>query len=169
MKNILNKWGILALTGATMLGTVSCSDDFLEEKKLYGKYSDQTVYANYETAKNRVDNLYYMLYPGQKEGYGSQSALVSTGTDDTWAKCTEEYGGLTDWENSLKIQTFSNVEDHFYIENKETSPYGHVRDINTTIEGLEAYGKGTLSETEYNHLMGQCYFLRAWRYWLMVR
>ena len=49
MKNILNKWGILALTGATMLGTVSCSDDFLEEKKLYGKYSDQTVYANYET------------------------------------------------------------------------------------------------------------------------
>ena len=66
MKNILNKWGILALTGATMLGTVSCSDDFLEEKKLYGKYSDQTVYANYETAKNRVDNLYYMLYPGQK-------------------------------------------------------------------------------------------------------
>lgn len=169
MKNRIYKWGAIALTGVTLLGTTSCSDDFMEEKKLYGKYSDQTVYANYETAKNRIDNLYFMLYPGQKEGYGSQKALVSTGTDDVWAQCTEEYGGLTDWENSLKVQTFSNVEDHFYVENKETSPYGHVRDINTTIEGLEKYGKGTLSEKEYNYLMGQCHFLRAWRYWLMVR
>ena len=49
-----------------------CSDEFLEEKKLYGKYSEATVYNNYETAQNRIDNFYYQLLPGQNEGDGSQ-------------------------------------------------------------------------------------------------
>lgn len=169
MKKKLNKWGCLTLTAAAVLCNTGCSDEFLQEKKLYGKYSEATVYANYETATNRIDNIYYKLYPGQKEGDGKYSSLVSTGTEDAWAKTTEEYGGLSDWENSQKIQTYSNVEDHFYVENKEISPYGHVREINEVIENVQKYGKDELTEDQYNAILGQAYFMRAWRYWLMVR
>ena len=169
MKNNISKWGALALMGATVVCNTGCSDKFLEEKKLYGKYSEATVYTDYEMATARIDNIYYMVFPGQKEGNGMYASLVSTGTDDTWAKTTEEYGGLSDWENSNKELTYSNVEDHFYVENKETSPYGHVREINEVIENLDKYGKGVLEEKHYNAIMGQALFLRAWRYWLMVR
>lgn len=169
IKKNINKWGALALMGATVVCNTGCSDDFLEEKKLYGKYSEATVYANYDMATARIDNIYYMVFPGQKEGNGMYANLVSDGSDDTWAKTTEEYGGLTDWENSLKTQTYSNVEDHFYVENKETSPYGHVREINEVIENVQKYGKGKLTDEQFNAILGQAYFLRAWRYWLMVR
>lgn len=173
MDNIMGnnhmKIGFMALIGAGMLLAAGCSDQFLQDKRLYGKYSEATVYTNYETAVNRIDNLYYKLYPGQKEGNGTQVALVSTGIDDVWAKTTEEYGGLTDWENSTVVMENSGIEDHFYIENKEISPYGHVREINEFIENIQKYGNGVLDDKDYNHLLGQAYFLRAWRYWLMVR
>ncbi len=169
MKRNIGKIGALALIGTTLLCNIGCSDDFLEEKKLYGTYSEATVYTNYETATNRIDNIYYMLFPGQKEGNGRYANLVSTGMDDIWVKTTEEYGGLTDWENSTKVLTYSNVEDHFYVENKEISPYGHVREINEVIENVQKYGKGVLEDDQLNAILGQAYFLRAWRYWLMVR
>lgn len=169
MKKNINKWGKLSLISALILCNAGCSDEFLREKKLWGKFSEATVYTNYETATNRIDNIYYMLYPGQKEGNGAYSNLISTGSDDTWAKTTEEYGGLTDWENTTKVQTYSNVEDHFYVENKEISPYGHVREINEVIENVQKYGKGVLEDDQFNAILGQAYFLRAWRYYLMVR
>ena len=125
MKNLLNKWTTFVLAGTSITCLIGCNDDFLEEKKLWGKYSEATVYTNYETATNRIDNIYYMLYPGQNEGNGSQASLISTGTEDVWAKTTEEYGGLSNWENSTLIKTYNDVEDHFYVENKEISPYGH--------------------------------------------
>ena len=169
MKNILNKWTTFVFAGASITCLIGCNDDFLEEKKLWGKYSEATVYTNYETATNRIDNIYYMLYPGQGEGLGSQASLISTGTEDVWAKTTEEYGGLSNWENSTLIKTYNDVEDHFYIENKETSPYGHVREINEVIENVQKYSKGHLTDEQINNILGQAYFLRAWRYYLMVR
>ena len=169
MKNLLNKWTTFVLAGTSITCLIGCNDDFLEEKKLWGKYSEATVYTNYETATNRIDNIYYMLYPGQNEGNGSQASLISTGTEDVWAKTTEEYGGLSNWENSTLIKTYNDVEDHFYVENKEISPYGHVREINEVIENVQKYSKGHLTDEQINNILGQAYFLRAWRYYLMVK
>lgn len=165
---------IWAATFAAVSLATSCSDDFLEEKKLWGKDSEQTVYTQYETAKNRIDNIYYMLYPGQNEGNGSYTPLVSTGVDDVFAKTTEEYGGLSDLENSTLILSYDyngseKTFDHFYVENKEISPYGHVREVNEVIENVQKYSKDVLTDAQYNAILGQAYFLRAWRYWLMVR
>ena len=45
-----------------------CSDEFLEEKKLYGKYSEATVYNNYETAQligAQTRDLMQMNYTNQ--------------------------------------------------------------------------------------------------------
>ncbi|NDV64063.1 RagB/SusD family nutrient uptake outer membrane protein [Bacteroides sp. 224] len=167
-KNII-KWGMLALMSATAACNIGCSDDFLEEKKLYGKDNEVSVYSNYITAVGRIDNLYYMVLPGQKEGNGRYANMISTGTEDDWAKTTEEYGGVSKWEDSSKSLTYSDTEDHFYVENKEISPYGQVREINEFIENLQKYGKDNLEEWQYNGLLGQAHFLRAWRYYLMVK
>ena len=90
--NISSKY-IVGFFGVMLLMS-SCSDDFLQDKKLYGKYNYYTVYNNYETARNRVDNLYYQMLPGKKEGQGTGMSIVSTGTNDEFAIATDEYGGL---------------------------------------------------------------------------
>lgn len=156
-------------TAAILTLASSCSDSFLEEKKLYGKYSYATVYSDYETAKNRVDNLYYQMLPGKKEGEGQGCDLVSTGLDDEFGKSTEEYGGISKWEDNLSVMDYMDLNgffDHLYVVNKEISPYGFIRNINDCIEGLN---DGTLDEDKKKELLGQAYFMRAWRYYLMVK
>ena len=170
MNKYIIKAGKLALV-VTVVGLAACSDKFLEEKKLYGKYSDATVYNNYETAQNRIDNFYYQLLPGQKEGDGMYADIVSTGSNDDDACSTEEYAGVSAWEDNTNILDYqilnSKKWDHLYVEFKENSPYGQIRNINDAIDGLQNHS--TLSDNEKNELLGQAYFFRAWRYFTMVR
>ena len=170
MNKFIIKAGKLALA-VTVVGLAACSDKFLEEKKLYGKYSDATVYNNYETAQNRIDNFYYQLLPGQKEGDGMYADIVSTGSNDDDACSTEEYAGVSAWEDNTNILDYqilnSKKWDHLYVEFKENSPYGQIRNINDAIDGLQNHS--TLSDNEKNELLGQAYFFRAWRYFTMVR
>jgi len=170
MNKYIIKAGKLALA-VTVVGLAACSDKFLEEKKLYGKYSDATVYNNYETAQNRIDNFYYQLLPGQKEGDGMYADIVSTGSNDDDACSTEEYAGVSAWEDNTNILDYqilnSKKWDHLYVEFKENSPYGQIRNINDAIDGLQNHS--TLSDNEKNELLGQAYFFRAWRYFTMVR
>ena len=148
-----------------------CSDEFLEEKKLYGKYSEATVYNNYETAQNRIDNLYFQLLPGQNEGDGIYQPIISTGGADDDNCSTEEYSGVSAWEDNTSLLDYMVLNDkkwdHIYVEFKENSPYGQIRNINDAIYGLENHS--TLKENERNELLGQAYFMRAWRYYTMVR
>ena len=170
MNKYIIKAGKLALA-VTVVGLAACSDKFLEEKKLYGKYSDATVYNNYETAQNRIDNFYYQLLPGQKEGDGMYADIVSTGSNDDDACSTEEYAGVSAWEDNTTILDYQILNekkwDHLYVEFKENSPYGQIRNINDAIDGLQNHS--TLSDNEKNELLGQAYFFRAWRYFTMVR
>ena len=170
MNKYIIKAGKLALV-VTVVGLAACSDKFLEEKKLYGKYSDATVYNNYETAQNRIDNFYYQLLPGQKEGDGMYADIVSTGSNDDDACSTEEYAGVSAWEDNTNILDYQILNekkwDHLYVEFKENSPYGQIRNINDAIDGLQNHS--TLSDNEKNELLGQAYFFRAWRYFTMVR
>ena len=39
------------------MGTTSCSDDFLKEKKNYGNFNQTTAYSDYNGAQERVNNL----------------------------------------------------------------------------------------------------------------
>ncbi|MBP5679906.1 MAG: RagB/SusD family nutrient uptake outer membrane protein [Bacteroidales bacterium] len=169
--NISSKY-IVGFFGVMLLMS-SCSDDFLQDKKLYGKYNYYTVYNNYETARNRVDNLYYQMLPGKKEGQGTGMSIVSTGTNDEFAIATDEYGGLATLLNPTIELDYNEINnggkftfDHFYVENKEISPWGYIRNINDCIEGLK---EGELPEAQKNELLGQAYFMRAWRYFTMVK
>ena len=56
MKKI-NKYGSIALLTITVAVFTSCSDQFLEDKKLYGSFNGTTIYENYESADNRIAYL----------------------------------------------------------------------------------------------------------------
>lgn len=60
--------------------------------------------------------------------------------------------------------------DFMWIEQKtdEGGIYGVIREINDVIEKLDQY-KGNFTPEEYNLLMGQCLFWRAYSYWFFVR
>ena len=93
MKKI-NKYGSIALLTITAAIFTGCSDQFLEDKKLYGSFNGTTIYENYESADNRIAYLYYIMLPSATGGSdltGSMGDMPSTGTSDQYSKCTEGY------------------------------------------------------------------------------
>ena len=56
MMKKINKYGSIALLTITVAVFTSCSDQFLEDKKLYGSFNGTTIYENYESADNLLTN-----------------------------------------------------------------------------------------------------------------
>ena len=167
MKEKRNIYCLKALAVAAAICFTGCSDDFLKDKKVYGSYDSSVVYENYETARSRVDYLYQCLLPSATGGSNALTDVVSAGVDDDFSKCTEEYGGYSVFNNPSEILTIQTVPDYFYVINGETSPWGRIRECNDVIEGVT--GSETLSKEEKEQLLGQAYFFRAWRYYLLVK
>lgn len=164
MRNIY-KFGLIALTAATVTCVAGCSDEFLQEKKPYGSYGSSTIYEDYEGAKGRVDFLYYALMPKPTDGISADNP--STGVSDDYSKSTEEYAGFSCYVDPNTILDYQTVPDYIYKENKNVSPYGRIRECNDVIEGVSA-SEG-LTEVQKRELLGQAYFFRAWRYYLLVK
>ncbi|WP_291594195.1 RagB/SusD family nutrient uptake outer membrane protein [Bacteroides sp.] len=167
MKEKINILSLKALTVAAVICFTGCSDDFLKDKKVYGSFDGSVVYEYYETAKSRIDYLYRCLLPNATGGSNALSDIVSAGINDDFSKCTEEYGEYSLFNNPSEILTIQSVPDYFYVINGETSPWGRIRECNDVIEGVT--GSETLTQTEKEELLGQAYFFRAWRYYLLVK
>lgn len=152
--------------GATCL--TGCSDEFLKEKKVYGQFGADAIYESYEATQNRIDFLYQCLLPSATGGSGNMD-ITSAGGDDDFSKCTEEYGGFSIYNDPSNILAYDNdkLVDFFYVKNDVDSPWGRIRECNDVIEGVSA--SKTLTETQKQQLLGQAYFLRAWRYYLLVK
>lgn len=167
MKEKINILSLKALAMAAIISFTGCSDDFLKDKKVYGSFDGSVVYEYYETAKSRVDYLYRCLLPNATGGSNALSDIVSAGINDDFSKCTEEYGEYSVFNNPSEILTIQSVPDYFYVINGETSPWGRIRECNDIIEGVT--GSATLTQAEKEELLGQAYFFRAWRYYLLVK
>ena len=148
MKKI-NKYGSIALLTITVAVFTGCSDQFLEDKKLYGSFNGTTIYENYESA----------------DMTGSMGDMPSTGTSDQYSKCTEEYGGISGLMNPNSPLDYETVTDYFNLDNNY-SPWVRIRECNDMIEGV--IGSESLTEHQKQLLLGQAFFFRAWRYYLMV-
>lgn len=167
MKKI-NKYGSIALLTITAAIFTGCSDQFLEDKKLYGSFNGTTIYENYESADNRIAYLYYIMLPSATGGSdltGSMGDMPSTGTSDQYSKCTEEYGGISGLMNPNSPLDYETVTDYFNLDNNY-SPWVRIRECNDMIEGV--IGSESLTERQKQLLLGQAFFFRAWRYYLMV-
>ena len=161
----------LAVTTIAM-GTTSCSDDFLKEKKNYGNFNQTTAYSDYNGAQERVNNLYYWILPtsdgGDGNGTNHPNDWTPVGLPDKWSKSTEEYGGFSIFVNPEEEITynFSGANfDFFYVANDVYSPWGHIRNCNDVIENVE---KSDLTQEQKNELLGQAYFFRAYMYYHLV-
>lgn len=167
MKKVNLYTSLLAVAlGATSLS--SCSDEFLKEKKVYGQFGAEAIYESYEATQNRIDFLYQSLLPSATGGSGNMD-ITSAGGDDDFSKCTEEYGGFSIYNDPSNILAYDNDKfvDFFYVKNDVDSPWGRIRECNDVIEGVT--GSKTLTEVQKQQLLGQAYFLRAWRYYLLVK
>ena len=166
MKNLNIKligFALLAFAGLT-----SCSDEFLQEKINYDQ-ADPAIYNNYVGCLGRLSDVYALCLPNP--GGGPNWQYPSTGGQDDLSKCTEEYAGFGVFVNPLEeLNTVScTKEQPDYFQgadalNVRNNVWGLIRNINDAIIGIEG---GTLSREEKDELVGQLYFLRAWRYFLL--
>lgn len=148
----------------------ACSDSFLEDKKNYGNTTSE-IYDYYSGANNRISDLYQACNPNIQAVRGWQ--FPSMGDMDEQSQMTEEYSGFSLFVDPQKdVNTISGTaECPEYFQGTSaysltSSPWGIIRNINDCIEGIEA---GSLSQDEKDELLGQAYFLRAWRYYYFVR
>ena len=165
------KTNIIKLFGfgiAASLALTACSDEFLQDKQNYD-YTGPEIYNDYEGALQRVNDIYERCLPTVNADMSYR--YTSSGSNDEAGKSTEEYSGFSKFvdgtQNPLTIAT-NNAPDLFFgsANNIRENTYGHIRNINETIAGIEG---GTLSDDEKNELLGQCYFFRAWRYYNLVK
>ena len=164
-------FGLLALSCL-----VSCSDDFLWEKKNYDNVSADAY--NYISGCNgRVNDVYSWCLPTASD---LTWKYPSMGNNDLAGAATEEYAGFPKngdtWATSFvnpEVELSSNstnnaVPDFFLASNNniQEAVYGRIRNINDVIAGIKG---STISEDEKNVFLGQCYFFRAWCYYNLVK
>ena len=148
----------------------SCSDDFLTEKKNYGNFDSSNTYGSVAAATERLNSIYFWLLPtngGDGNGTNKPNDWTSIGLADKWSKSTEEYGGFSMWVNPEEELTYDNVYDYFFVANDTYSPWGHIRNCNDIIEGIQ--GSEGISEEDKKPLLGQALFFRAYTYFNMVK
>ena len=147
---------------------VSCSDDFLWEKKNYDNVS-AGAYNYISSCNGRVNDVYSWCLPTASD---LTWKYPSMGNADIAGKSTEEYSGFSsfvDPEIELSSNSTNNAVPDFFLasnNNIQEAVYGRIRNINDVIAGIKG---STISEDEKNVFLGQCYFFRAWCYYNLVK
>lgn len=173
MKKYTNSKILLGAAVTFAFSLSSCSDDFLTEKKNYDNTSTE-IYDYYSGASGRLNDLYYWCQPNIQGASGARLwQFPSMGLQDDHSQSTEEYSGFGCFVNpqsTMNTVTGTTQPPEYF---QGTSPYalnanawGRIRNINDVIEGIT---NGALSDDEKEELLGQCYFLRAWCYYYLVR
>lgn len=155
---------------ATFFTIVGCSDDFLQEKKLYNQFTDESIFQSEIQTNRYLAFIYYSCY----NGYSSPAKALFGSWSDDKTKMTEEIGGtIGDLINSTKTLGTSDDASRYYggrvTESISNNPYTRIRDCNTIVENMAKYGNGKLSDAFIKGVRGQAYFLRALQYFDLMR
>lgn len=153
--------------------TTSCSDEFLSEKKNYDNTSTE-IYDYYSGANGRLNDLYYWCNPNIQGASGARLwQFPSMGLQDDHSQSTEEYSGFGCFVNPqspMNTVTGTTQPPEYFqgtsAYSLSNNAWGRIRNINDVIQGVK---NGALSDSEKNEILGQCYFLRAWCYYYLVR
>ncbi|MEL1239992.1 RagB/SusD family nutrient uptake outer membrane protein [Flavobacterium flavipallidum] len=166
MKTKINRYITLALL--LVLG-VSCSDDFLQDKKNYGQIDD-SFYESQEQTDWYINRLYYNFF----YGYTNPGLTLVGGFTNT-SSLTEELPGITNLINpSIVYTTAEDVSSVTGYYGKalggsvKNEPYDRIRDINSLLENIDVKGS-SLSEDYRKTAKGQAYYLRAIQYFDLMR
>ena len=162
MKKIFNI-GALCLTMAAATMMISCSDQFIEDKKNYSNASSE-VYDYYSGANGRLNECYRITLPNIQASGSQIWQYNSLGMSDNHSTATEEYRGFSsfvDPQVTLNTVTGTSSAPGYF-----GSSWARIREINETIAGIQ---NGSLTDDEKDQLLGQAIFLRAWCYYLLFR
>jgi hypothetical protein len=160
MKNKYIKNGIVALV--VLFGSVSCSDDFLDEKPLSFLSPENT----FKDAAGLQTALDASLRGVMSQWNGDTRELMfnSNMSDASVVSATDKPDAFVDLR-TYATPTNSRNNDagrtrSFYADN-----YNHIKKANTVIDYIDIpdWTGGTENE-ERNHLLGSAYFLRAFFY-----
>ncbi|POY39480.1 RagB/SusD family nutrient uptake outer membrane protein [Flavobacterium alvei] len=164
MKTKIFKYLTLALL--VVLG-VSCSDEFLQEKKNYAQIDD-SFYQSPSAVDWYIAKLSYNFF----FGYTSPSATVVGLFTTDYSKLTEETGGIQPLIDPAINYTESANGSTYYgttLNDKVTNvPYTRIRDINSFLENIDVKG-ASLDKTYRDQAKGQMYYLRAIQYFDLMR
>jgi hypothetical protein len=164
------KYNIFSIgLATTAMLFASCSDQFLEDKKNYDNVTPD-VYNYYEGANLRLADAYSFVLPSSNSS--ANYRYPCTGLNDDQSASTEEYYGFSvfvDPQNIMKAESGNDYLPDYFMGDKsniQASVYGYIRNINDVIIGIE---ESSLDQTYKDQFLGQAYFLRAWRYYQLVK
>ncbi len=153
-----NKLVLLAL----VFLSVSCSDEFLEEKQDWTGVNEQ-VFQDEMRATAYIDYVYGLFLPGD----GNVPQWWYHSHNDDLLQTSDEYYGQTRWNQEWA--SISPNESHAwdYIgrrmqTNINNSTYTRIRQINLFINNVDQYDG--IEEEMKNYLKGQMYFWRGYQY-----
>ncbi|MFT3753127.1 MAG: hypothetical protein QM800_09700 [Paludibacter sp.] len=152
MKNKLYKTGLSVIMALSLIGTNSCSDDFLAEKRPYGSFGPDQIYGDWSSVKLRLNYLYQKSLPYAKgsdltkDNYPPD--LWPVGLPDLLSKNTDEFTGFGEYNDSTKIWSNTNIHKYFYYGINE-SPWKKMRECTEVIENAN---KSTGLTDEQKHL-----------------
>ena len=157
---------IYAATFVTALATTSCSDQFLEDKKMYKSLEDKIF-----TNQTQTDQYLAGIYKNAFSGLTRPDVSIA-GKYENFNNLTEEAGGLTTRTKPTEELVLASECDA-YIGNRlkasiENVPYTRIRDCNCLLDRIDDAG-GDVSETFRQHAKGQALVLRAIQYFDLVR
>lgn len=162
-----NKINLLIALATLVVVSVSCSDNFLEEKKQYGN-DDDSFYESADKVEWYVNNMYYDYF----QAYNSPLKSVVGLYNDSRTRLTEEVGGMQNLINPTLSYVNASDGDAYYgtrIEDKMiNNPYSRIRECNAFLEKIDVIG-ANLDEAFRKKFKGQVYYLRAIQYFDLMR
>lgn len=148
---------------------VSCSDNFLEEKKDYAGFNEQ-VYQDSAFAQAYVDYVYNLFLPP-----ANSSAMLwnmgpgKTSGDDTYTKATDEFSGQSSFNQPVQLTYTAGAPEYFggaLTSSTTNVSWTRIRQINLFLDNIDNYGLPLYTRNKFK---GQLYFWRAWEYFSLVK
>jgi len=145
----------------------SCSDSFLDDKKMYNQY-DESIFENETQTGWYIDKIYYDFF----NGYNSP-AKVLVGKWEDRNNLTEEQAGMSNKLVNPKEELITSDDGNDYYgdrlgEKVVNNSYTRIRNCTFVIDNLDEKGI-KISESFKKTAKGQMYFFRALQYFDLLR
>lgn len=167
-----------------LMSTMSCSDDFLAEKRPYGSFGENDIYGDWESVKLRLNYIYQGSLPAFRDynatgGNQGGNSTQTNGASDQWpvglpdflsTNCDEFAGYGSDGYGYLcdpaKVWDNTNIYKFFWTGVNE-SPWKKMRECTDVIVKVRMYDG--LTDQQRDWAEGQARFFRATRYFRLFK
>lgn len=180
-RNILKTISAICLFSAALM---SCSDDFLAEKRPFGSFGENDIYNDWESVKLRLNYVYQGSLPyfrgynadarnmgGNSTSTNGPSDLWPVGLPDVLSTNADEFAGYGHngygyYRDPSTVWTNTNIHKYFWTGTNE-NPWKKMRECTDVI--VKVGRSDGLTENQKNWAQGQARFFRATRYFRLFK